>query len=56
MPYIRNVSMETFDPHGLILHVSEGFFSMLLCVHNVGIETFVLHGLILHVSEGYYSQ
>ena len=43
----------TFDLHGLILCVSEGLLSELLCVHIVGIENFFLHGLILCVSEGY---
>ena len=40
--------METFDLHGLILYVAEGYFSELICVHNVGIETFDLHRLTLH--------
>ena len=47
---------ETFDLHELILCVSEGLLSELLCVHNVGIETFDLHGLILCVSEGFLSE
>ena len=38
---------------GLILYVSEGFLSKLLCVHNVDKETFGLHELILYVSEGF---
>ena len=44
--------MKTFDPHGLILCVSEGVLFELLCVHIVGMGTFGLHGLILCVSEG----
>ena len=40
---------------GLILGVSEGFLSELLCIHNVDIEIFYLHGLILCVSEGFHS-
>ena len=47
--------METFDLHGLILCVSEGVLSQLICVHNEGMETFYLHGLILCVSEGFLS-
>ena len=47
--------MGTFDLHGLILCVSEGLLSELLCVHIVGIETFDLHELILCVSEGVLS-
>ena len=39
---------ETFDLHGLILCVSEDYFSELLCIHNEGIETFDPHGLTLH--------
>ena len=35
--------METFGLHGLILCVSEGVISELLCIHIVGIETFDLH-------------
>ena len=42
----------TFDLHGQILCVVEGFSLRLLCIHNVGMGTFVLHGLILSVSEG----
>ena len=42
----------SFDLHGLILCVSEGVLSELLCIHNVGMGTFDLHGLILYVSEG----
>ena len=49
---IHNVCMETFDLHGLILCVSEDYFSELLCIHIVDIETFDLHALILCVSEG----
>ena len=37
---------------GLILGVSEGFLSELLCIHSVGMETFDLDALILYVSEG----
>ena len=48
--------METLDLHGLILSVSEGYFSELLCIHNVDIETFCLHGLILCVTEGFLSE
>ena len=44
--------MGTFDLHALILCVSEGFLSELLCMHILGMETFGLHGLILCVSEG----
>ena len=47
---------ETFDLHGLILYVAEGYFSELICYHNVGIETFDLHGLILYVSEDFFSE
>ena len=43
--------MGTFDLHGLILCVSEGHLSELLCVHIVGMGSFDLHGLILCVSE-----
>ena len=46
--------MGTFDLHGLILCVSEGLFSVLLCIHIVGMKTFVLHGQILCVSEGVF--
>ena len=53
--WIHNVGTETFDPHGLILCVSEDVLSELLCVHIVDIETFDLHGLILCVSEGFPS-
>ena len=49
---IHTVGMETFGLHGLILCVSEGFLSELLCIHIVDIETFDLHALILCVSEG----
>ena len=48
--------METFDLHGLILCVSEGFLSVLLCIDNVGMGTFGLHGLILCVSGGVVSE
>ena len=50
--WIHNVGMVTFDLHGLILCVSEGFLFLLLCIHNVGMGSFDLHGLILYVSEG----
>ena len=43
---IHNVSMRTFDLHGLILYVSEDVFSELLCIHNVGMGSFDFHGLI----------
>ena len=46
----------TFGLHVLILCVSEGFLSLLLCIHTAGIGTFDLHALILHVSEGVLSQ
>ena len=44
--------METFGLHELILCVSEGVLSEMLCIHIVCMETFGLHGLILCVSEG----
>ena len=50
---IDNVCSETFDLHGLILHVSEDHLSVLLCIGNVCMETSVLHELILCVSEGF---
>ena len=40
---------------GLILYVSEGFLTELLCIHNVGIGSFDLYGLILYGSEGVLS-
>ena len=40
--------MESFDLHGLILCVSEGLLSELLCIDNVGIETVDLDGLPLN--------
>ena len=43
--------MGTFDLHGLILHVSEGLLSKLLCIHIVGIETLDLHELTADVSQ-----
>ena len=43
---MHTVGMETFYHHGLILCVSEGFLSQLLCIHNVDIETYGLHELI----------
>ena len=45
----------TFDLHALILCVSAGVLSELLCIHNEGMRTFDLHGLILCVSEGVLS-
>ena len=50
--WIYNVGMGLFDLHGLLLCVTEGFLSKLLCIHIVGIGTFDRHGLILCVSEG----
>ena len=47
--------METSGLHGLILCVSEGYFSELICVDNMGIGTFGLRGQILYVSEDYLS-
>ena len=44
--------MWTLFLSGLILHVSEGYFSEFLCIHNVDTVTFALHGQILCVSEG----
>ena len=41
---------ESFSLHALILCVSGGFLSELLCVHIVDIETFDPHELILYVS------
>ena len=40
-----------FDFHALILCVSEGFLSELLCTHIVDMGTFDLHELILYVFE-----
>ena len=40
------------EQHELILCVSEGFLSQLLCIHIVDMGTFGLHALILCVSEG----
>ena len=34
--------MKTFDLHELILCVTKGLLSQLLCAHNVGMETFEL--------------
>ena len=39
--------------HALILCVSEGFLSNLICIHTVGMGTSGLHGLTLCVSEGF---
>ena len=47
--------MGSFDPHGLILCVTEGVLSELLCIHNVGMGSFDLHARILYVSEGVLS-
>ena len=47
-----NVRYTLFDLNGLILSVSEGLISELLCIHNEGMGSFYLHGLILCVSEG----
>ena len=52
---MHTVGMETFYHHGLILCVSEGFLSQLLCIHNVDIETYGHYGLILYVSEDFLS-
>ena len=49
------MGIESFDVHGLILCVAEGYFSELIGVDNVGIGTFGLHGQILYVSEDYLS-
>ena len=48
--------MVTFDLYVLILCVSVGPLSELICVHIVDIETFDLHGLILCVFEGFLSE
>ena len=56
MPYIHIVGMGTSGLHGLILCVSEGVLSELLCAHIVGIGTFDLRGLILRVSEAAFFQ
>ena len=45
----------SFDLHGLILCVSEGVLSELLCIHIVGMDTFDLHGLIFCGYEGHFS-
>ena len=42
MLYTHNMDMETFDLHELILCVTKGLLSQLLCAHNVGMETFEL--------------
>ena len=49
--YNECMGMETFVLHGLILYVSEGLLSVLLCIHNVGMETLDLHELIADDSE-----
>ena len=51
----HNVDIETLFLSGLILHVSEGYFSEFLCIHivDVDMETVDLHGLILYESEGF---
>ena len=46
----------SFDLNELILSVSEGLISELLCIHNEGMGTFDLHVLILCVSEGLHSE
>ena len=46
----------TVDLHALILCVSEGCVSELLCIHIVDIGTSDLHALILCVSEDFLSQ
>ena len=48
--------MGTFGLHELILCVSEGVPSELLCIHIVGMGTFGLHELILCVAEGFLSE
>ena len=49
--------MGSFDLHGLILYVSEGFLFLLLCIHNVGIKVTVGHHRVtigqLRVGKGY---
>ena len=45
---IHTVGMVTFDLHGLISCVTEGFLSVLFGSHIVGMGTFDLHELILH--------
>ena len=42
--------LKTFDLYVLILCVSEGVLSELLCTHIVDIGTFDLHGLILKIA------
>ena len=55
--YIKNKYLrEVLYLHGLLLCVSSGFLSLLLCVDKVGMGTFGLHGLILCVSEGILSE
>ena len=44
--------MGIFDLHGLILCVSEGVLSEMLCIHIVCTGTFDLYELNLYVSEG----
>ena len=56
IPIFGRLLTESFSLHALILCVSGGFLSELLCIGNVCIETFGLHGLILYVSEGLLSQ
>ena len=46
----------TFDLYGLILYVSEGVLSELLCIHIVGMGFFDLHGQMLCESEGVLSE
>ena len=52
---IHIVCMETYDLHGLILCVSEGLLSVLLCFHNGDIETFSPHVWTQCVSGGHLS-
>ena len=54
--FIFTVSIGTFDPHGLILCVSEGFLWSLLWSHNACMGTFDLHELIWCVPVGFLSQ
>ena len=54
--HYRSVLLEVRGLYELILYVSEGLLSKLLCSHNVGMKSFDLHGLILCVPEGYLSE
>ena len=49
------MGMGSFDLHELILCVSEGFLSELLCSHIVGRGSFDLCGQTLYVSERFLS-